>query len=324
MMRFAVLCNHPMGMPSIDLLLQSNLLCGIACPSVPSDNFFRLQVLAQEKNIPFGIIDPNNTSKTLTDWIKQVKPDAVMVYTFPFKIPKDCLKLPKHGFLNFHTGRLPAYRGGDPILWEMFAQEPSGGVTVHLMDEHFDRGPICFFEKVDIVYTDAENIQRKDTYGQHIQKLAVAARNGTDYIIQNIQQLKFTKQDESKASYQNKPSFFNLIIDWDKFTAAHIDSLVRASNPVYGGAITFFRGVPVHLLQVAVGSSQNPPDVAPGTIVSASKDGLIVLSSDKKLIRLDVVYTEDGFFTGGKLATTFSIKPDEQFILPEAPAQTNT
>jgi methionyl-tRNA formyltransferase len=98
-----------------------------------------------------------------------------------------------------------------------------------------------------------------------------------------------------------------------------VKALVRASNPTYGGAITFFRGVPVHILQVSLANPKNPIDLKAGTITQAGASGIIVASSDKKLVRFDVVYTEDGFFTGAKLATTFDIKANEEFVLPPMP-----
>lgn len=313
-MRVAVLCNSPMGLPAIDYLLGENMLAGIACPAMPSDNFFRLQIISQDKKLPFGVIDENNLTKTLTDWLKQCKADLVLTFTFPYKIPAECFKLAKHGFYNFHTGVLPQYRGADPIFWQIKNNEAEGGISIHKMDENFDTGPVVHVEKLEIA--------PEDTYGQHIQKLALTNRKACETLIKNFDKVQLFPQDESKAQSHSRPTFMELIIDWEKHNSADIKALTRASNPTYGGAITFFRGVPVHFLQISVGSSQNPPEVKPGTILSSDKNGIIVLSSDKKLVRLDVVYTEDGFFTGGKLATTFDIKPKEEFTAPpEMPQQ---
>lgn len=312
-MKIAVLCNFPLGIPAIDYLIGKDNLVGLACPAIPSDNFFRLQMIAQEKNLPFGIIEENNLDNTLQEWLSQCKPDLVLVFTFPYKIPAKILKIPKHGFYNFHTGLLPEYRGGDPIFWEIFKGESHGAITVHKVTEEFDQGPIVHVEKLEIF--------GEDTYGQHVQKLALTNRKACEILVENFNTVKPYAQDEQKAKSYSKPNFLDLIIKWDEYTAGQIKSLVRAANPTYGGAITFFRGVPVHLLQIAVGSSKTPPDVAPGTIVSVNKDGIIVLSKDKKLIRLDVLYTEDGFFSGGKLASTFNIKEKEQFTPPPMPAE---
>ncbi len=312
-MKVALLCNHPLAFSSIEALIGQNLLVGLATPQIMHETSFRVKLIAEEKRIPFAMIDPSNISASLKNWLGKCKPDVVFVITFPYKIPEDVLRIPKLGFFNWHTGILPKYRGADPIFWQILAQEEFGGVTVHQMDANFDTGPIAHIEKVQIL--------PEDTYGQHIQKLALAARKATDTItatlLQNPQSLKLYKQDNSQAGYQKKPDFLNLLIDWNKQNALSVKALTRATNPVYGGAVSFFRGVPVHLLQVSVGSSQNPPAVKPGTIISSgAKEGIVVLCSDKKLLRLDVLYTEDGFFTGGKLASIFDIKEGEEFTAP--------
>ncbi|MDX1921477.1 MAG: formyltransferase family protein, partial [Candidatus Caenarcaniphilales bacterium] len=237
----------------------------------------------------------------------------VFVITFPYKIPEKVLKIPKYGFFNWHTGILPNHRGPDPIFWQILHQDEFGGVTIHKMDAEFDTGPIAYIEKVPLL--------PEDTYGQHIQKLAVSSKKATDYMLQNFVpnpgQFKLYPQNPAIANYEPRPDFTHLSINWDKHDAAYIKALTRASNPIYGGAITFFRGVPVHLLQVSVGSMQTPPDSKPGTIISSGlKEGIVALTCDNKLLRLDVLYTEDGFFTGGKLASIFDIKPGEEFLPP--------
>ncbi|MDJ0626054.1 MAG: formyltransferase family protein [Candidatus Caenarcaniphilales bacterium] len=317
-MKIAVLCNHSLAFSSIESLMSNNLLVGLATPQIMHETTFRVQLIAESKGIPFATIDPNNVEKSLEAWLKKCKPDVVYVITFPYKIPSKLLKVPKFGFFNWHTGLLPSYRGPDPIFWQILNQEEYGGITVHQMDENFDTGPIASIEQIQIL--------PEDTYGQHIQKLALAAKKSSDYLtnilVSDPNQLKLYNQDDSKAGYQARPDFFGLSIDWTKHTAAQIKALSRASNPVYGGAITFFRGVPLHLLQVSIGSMQTPPETKPGTIISSGlKEGIVVLCSDRKLLRLDVVYTEDGFFTGGKLASIFDITQGEEFLPPPNPQQ---
>lgn len=312
-MKIALLCNHPLAFSSIETLLEKNLLVGLGTPQIMHETSFRVQLIAQEKRLPFVMVDPQNVAGSLKGWLNKCKPDVVFVITFPYKIPEDALKIPRFGFFNWHTGLLPNYRGADPIFWQIANGEENGGVTVHKMDAEFDTGPIAFMEKVPIL--------PEDTYGQHIQKLALAAKKSTDFmldkLLSNPQDLKLYRQDPNTGGYQKKPDFLNLLVDWTKQPANSIKALTRATNPVYGGAITFFRGVPVHLLQVSVGSVQAPPQVKPGTIISSgAKEGIVVLCKDQKLLRLDVLYTEDGFFTGGKLASIFDIKEGEEFTAP--------
>jgi len=313
-MRIASLCNHPLAIPAVDYLLKSKMLVGLGCPAIPNDNLFRMQALVQQNpDVAFAMIDGSNMEKDFKEWFRQCSPEVVFVFTFPFKIPASVLDSVEHGFFNFHPGRLPHYRGGDPIFWQVRYSEQHGGITVHEMDEEFDRGPVLHYEQLEI--------PGDDTYGQQAQKLAITNRKACQYIVENFSSLQAQSQDDSQSYNLKRPSFLDLIIDWQKYSAQDIKALVLAANPTYGGAIAFFRKVPIHLMQISVGSSKNPPDRKPGTILKADKDGLIILSKDHKLIRLDVTYSEDGFFTGGKLATTFGIKQGEEFTGPPINAQ---
>jgi hypothetical protein len=56
-------------------------------------------------------------------------------------------------------------------------------------------------------------------------------------------------------------------------------------------------------------------------VTAGAKEGIVLLCKDRKLVRLDVLYTEDGFFTGGKLASLFTVKPGETFTPPPSPPE---
>jgi methionyl-tRNA formyltransferase len=317
--KIVVICNHAAALPSIDILLKRGFLVGLAVPAITSDHYLRVQFLAQEKEIPFIAIEENDL-QNIVDWLHKCQPDVVFVISFPYKILPSILAIPQLGFLNFHLGLLPAYRSSDPIFWEIRNQEKQGGITVHLMDEKFNNGPIIHVEKVPI---------EKDLYGQHIQKLAFTVEKCTQHIIEIIQQspnqLPLQPQDSKLCQYYKSPDFSDFIVDWTTYTASEIEALVQATNPTYGGAITFFRSVSVHLLQVEylqerLESIQNiidVTDVTPGTIVLVNNKGIVVACKNQELLRLEVTYTEDGFFTASKLAQTFSIKPGEIFTLAE-------
>ena len=63
-----------------------------------------------------------------------------------FKSP--LLKLAKNGCLNLHTGLLPQYRGLMPTFWALKNSEPEIGISVFLVDEGIDSGPIVVQKKI--------------------------------------------------------------------------------------------------------------------------------------------------------------------------------
>ncbi|HEV2602647.1 MAG TPA: formyltransferase family protein [Microvirga sp.] len=77
-------------------------------------------------------------------WPKIIRPQA-------FQIP----------FLNFHPSLLPHNRGKNPNFWALVEQVPFG-VTLHLIDEGVDTGPIVAQRKIDYDWTDTgESLYRR-------------------------------------------------------------------------------------------------------------------------------------------------------------------
>lgn len=45
-------------------------------------------------------------------------------------------------FINIHASHLPDYRGADPIFWQMVDRQRRFGLSIHLIDEGIDTGPL--------------------------------------------------------------------------------------------------------------------------------------------------------------------------------------
>lgn len=68
--------------------------------------------------------------------------DLGISYCYPRKITEPLLSLPSKGFINYHPGPLPEYKGPDQYRNAIMNKEKEWGVTVHFMDEEYDSGPI--------------------------------------------------------------------------------------------------------------------------------------------------------------------------------------
>ena len=73
--------------------------------------------------------------------LRAAAPDVAVVACFARRIPPVALAVPRWGFLNLHTSLLPAYRGPQPLFWQLRDGAPTGA-TVHFMDEGLDTGDI--------------------------------------------------------------------------------------------------------------------------------------------------------------------------------------
>lgn len=89
--------------------------------------------------------------------------DIAVVYAYGFKklIPMELLKAPKltigeggTGFVNIHPSLLPRYRGSSPIAYPILLGEKLTGVSIFVMDEKMDHGPVIARETIEIALND--------------------------------------------------------------------------------------------------------------------------------------------------------------------------
>ena len=87
--------------------------------------------------------------------ISKLEPDLIIVASYGKIISKDILNIPKFGLLNIHASLLPKYRGPSPIQTTILNGDTTTGLTIMLMDEKIDHGPIVGQKKITI--TSDEN-----------------------------------------------------------------------------------------------------------------------------------------------------------------------
>lgn len=112
--------------------------------------------------------------------------------------------------INIHYSLLPAYRGLHSTVWAILNDEPKLGLTVHLMDQYIDNGPIIYQYAVenDFVKTSCEYME---LFNRHIEENLYK-------VIQDFIENKVTPitQDKSKASWVGKRRQIDCRIDFAK------------------------------------------------------------------------------------------------------------
>lgn len=68
--------------------------------------------------------------------------DLFVVAAYGKILPKEIVELPRHGALNVHPSLLPRFRGASPIETQILEDEKTVGVSIIVMDEEMDHGPI--------------------------------------------------------------------------------------------------------------------------------------------------------------------------------------
>jgi methionyl-tRNA formyltransferase len=81
-------------------------------------------------------------SPEFIDRVKGMAPELNISVSYDQIIRRPLLESAPLGFVNFHAGKLPAYRGRNVINWALINGETEIGLTAHYMDEGIDTGDI--------------------------------------------------------------------------------------------------------------------------------------------------------------------------------------
>ena len=298
-MKIGFLCNHAMAHPALALLAREKALAGVAVPNANVEANAAVVAIAKDLGVPSAVAPREVAAEALGRWLDAARPDAVFVITFPYRLPAVLLERPPLGFFNFHPGRLPQERGPDPILWAVRTRATSATMTVHRMVHDLDAGPIAFAESTPL--------DPLDTYGVVTRRLSEVAASCAVRLLRALDQhgkrLPLAPQNAAASANRGRATARDLVVDWAALDAVEIDALVRATNPVLGGAVTALGAADLRLVQVTRLRDPAPRGTAAGTLVHADADrGLTVATRDGALLRVDVLYTPEGLFDGARFA----------------------
>ena len=212
------------------------------------------------------------------------------------------------GFINFHFGVLPEYRGADAIFWQIRNRAKEGGISVHRMTGEIDKGPLYFIQKVPL--------SPADTYGSHVLSLSMAAIGATEKLLQLLQSgtEPAIQQNEERAAYYARPVLQDVLINWDR-PAADIIALINACNPWNKGAVAYFNQYPLKIVAASLYPTAALPAQAgkPGTIALADiNKNCVVYCGSGESINLDILFCNDSFITGFQF-TRLGISPGMSF-----------
>jgi methionyl-tRNA formyltransferase len=194
--------------------------------------------------------------------LEALRPDAMIVAAYGLMVPPAVLDVPRLGCINIHASLLPRWRGAAPIQRAILAGDEKTGISIMQMDAGLDTGPVLLEESTEIKADDTAQTL-------HDRLAAMGAR----LIVEALGHAHTpVPQDRSRATYASKLDKREAPIDW-KEPAEVIARKVRAFNPV-PGASTTYGGSALKLWHAT--AREDAGGGAPGTIISAGKDGVLV------------------------------------------------
>jgi len=194
------------------------------------------------ERLSLSVVQPDSFQKMeAVSGLASFQPDVIAVAAFGQILPRSVLDIPRCGCINLHPSLLPRFRGASPVASAILAGEEFTGVSIMLMDEGMDTGPILARAQIPI--------SGRDTTGSLTAKLS---RISAQLLLSVLPSWVWGKlsprpQDESGASYCHPISKKDGEIDWC-LPAVDIWRRVHAFHP-WPGCYTRWRGRQLRIIE---------------------------------------------------------------------------
>lgn len=189
-------------------------------------------------SFPVAPVNSSGFAEMLTEW----EPDLGVCAGYPVILRERVLGVPKHGWWNCHAGPVPEYRGGSPLNWQIIDGEEHIGITLMVMDDGIDTGPVISRKRFNLsqrqTIKDAHEIAN-DLFP----KMVKAALDNFD----NLTPLQQAHSDLVRGQRNDEMGEINMNWPNDK-----IVNFVRALTRPYPGAWIWSDGAKLRIWSVSV------------------------------------------------------------------------
>lgn len=185
---------------------------GIDRPIIFNDKIIALEneslaLSARQANRP--VIDLSQAISETVKHCEDLSVDLILMSCYGKRLPDEIISIARLGCFNMHPSLLPAYRGPEPVFWQM-KNGDALGVSWHKVIFDFDAGEIATQKKV--------SVDDGLTHGEISQQLAEAGADLMEGLLQQLLSgsVSLVQQDERLASYENYPKQSDFTIDTNR------------------------------------------------------------------------------------------------------------
>jgi methionyl-tRNA formyltransferase len=279
------------AVPSLRALLQHHdVVAVVTQPDRPVGRGGKLtpppvKVVAEEAGVP--VLQPKSLRRPeLHAQLASYGADVFVVVAYGRILPPEVLAIPPKGCLNVHASLLPRWRGAAPIAAAIAAGDQETGVTIMLIGQGLDDGPILAMR--------AEPIRPDDTTATLSERLA---HLGAELLIETLPrwlagEITPQPQDERRATYAPMLRKEDGLLDF-RLPAVVLERRCRAFTP-WPGTYTYYKG---HLLKVLrcrvldeAAAKLDPRERRPGLVVQTAEGPAVV--TGEGLLLLEQVQLE--------------------------------
>ena len=242
-----------------------------------------MKTAAETLGIPV-LQPPNLRGEAIRAELAALAPDVIVVAAYGRFLPAAVLELPPHGCLNLHPSLLPRHRGPSPVAATILAGDDTAGVTLMLLDEGMDTGPVIASAAMPLAGGETSGELTATLFGMG----GALLRDNLEPWVNG--QLRAKPQDEALATVTRKLERDDGLIDWAE-PADLIARKGRAFDP-WPGLHTVWQGRTLKILRCE--PLPNCPAEAnlPGQVVAEGK-GIAVVTG-RGMLALSLVQLEGG------------------------------
>ena len=229
---------------------------------------------AEKIKIPIRCPDNLNTEEEY-NFIKNLKPDIVIVVAYGQIIPNKILELSNITFVNIHASILPKWRGAAPIQRAIMNMDKETGISIMKIISELDAGPVMKTVKIKI--TPDCNFE---TLSNKMSNLAASTIIESLTLLEKKKEI-FKPQDDTKASYAKKIDKSETKISWNE-DACKIIAKINALYPSPGSWFEI-NGSRIKVLKAKeIKKKGKPGEIVDKKFIIACKDSAIQVLKLKK------------------------------------------
>lgn len=275
MKNIIVFLNGARGVKVIEELISNGH--GILTTVIPPKKHFDIVQKEIKKNGLNCIRPENINDKNVIFNLKKLNPELFIVAGFSTILKSDLINLPAKGTINLHAGRLPEYRGGSPLNWQIINGETKATITIIKIDQGIDTGEILQEQEILIdKSTDINDLHNKAN--KLFPKLTINVINQ----IETLGKLSGRSQDCKNATYWHQRNENDGHIDFEKLNTIQVSQLVRALTTPYPGAWAFLKKKKVRIYKTEIPKFKLRG--VPGRICYIQGQGPYIICKDKALL----------------------------------------